>query len=92
MFSLYSSRNIEKVPYSGLQKHLHHSGEIWDLPQVWKETRREVGREGEAVCYVHVPTLLLLDGQHGQSIDGLVGGERSTQGTAQEVLEEEKTI
>lgn len=57
--------------------------------------RRQEGRrsqravEGEGVCCVQAPTLVLLDGQHGQSIDGLVGGERSTQGTAQEVLEVE---
>lgn len=57
-----------------------------------EERRCERAVEGEGVCCAQGPTLVLLDRQHGQSVDCLVGGERSTQGTAQEVLEEEKTI
>lgn len=32
-------------------------------------------------------TLVLLDGQHGQSVDNFIGGEWSAQGTAKDVLE-----
>lgn len=32
-------------------------------------------------------TFVLLDGEHGQSIDDLIGGQGSTQGTAKDVLE-----
>lgn len=32
-------------------------------------------------------TLVLLDGQHGQSVDNFIGGEWSAQGTAKDILE-----
>lgn len=32
-------------------------------------------------------TFVLLDGEHGQGIDDLIGGQGSTQGTAKDVLE-----
>ena len=32
-------------------------------------------------------TFVLLDGEHGQSVDDLIGGQRSTQGTAKDILE-----
>lgn len=78
------SRNISTAPVG--------SGTFHKFGRRPEERRCERAVEGEGVCWVQVPTLVLLDGQHGQSVDGLVGGERSTQGTAQEVLEEEKTI
>lgn len=31
-------------------------------------------------------TFVLLDGEHGQSVDDLVGGQRSTEGRAEDVL------
>ena len=34
-------------------------------------------------------TLVLLDGEHGQSVDGFIGGQRGTEGTAQNILEGE---
>lgn len=32
-------------------------------------------------------TFVLLDGEHGQSVDDLIGGERSAQGTAKDILQ-----
>lgn len=39
-------------------------------------------------CLTH--TFVLLDGEHGQSIDDFIGGQRSTQSTAEYILEKEK--
>lgn len=35
-------------------------------------------------------TFVLLDGEHGQSIDDLIGGQGSTQGAAKDILERDK--
>ena len=35
-------------------------------------------------------TFVLLDGEHGQSIDNLVGSQRSTQGAAKDILQRVK--
>lgn len=39
-------------------------------------------------CLTH--TFVLLDGEHGQSVDDFIGGQRSTQGTAKDILEKDK--
>lgn len=41
-------------------------------------------------CLTH--TFVLLDGEHWQSVDDLIGGQRSAQGTAKDILERNKTM
>lgn len=35
-------------------------------------------------------TFILLDGEHRESIDDVIGGQRSTQGTAEDILQRPK--